>query len=165
MRTKRLLWLFHECQKKEKKNPWRLNEWKSLREKKKSTTAVTVDGNVGRRTAERPCGFWNYGNKDGLVPGNDVWTWSHSSLCGPPASQPSILKMKMRDSGPAEREEAVAWGWTPPSDGQMFAWVQIHLEPRPRLLSLQSDQLYVNRSHCHFPKEIKSHQIGRSSSR
>lgn len=81
-----------------------------------------------------------------------------------PASQPSKLKIKTRDRGKAERAEAVAWGWTLTSDGQMFSWVQIHLKPQPRLLLLQSDQLHLSWSHClsswfDFAKKKKKNQI------
>lgn len=58
MWAERPLWLFHDCQRKKKKNSLTSERMEIFgKKKKKSTTAGTVDGNVGRRTAERPRGF------------------------------------------------------------------------------------------------------------
>lgn len=144
----------------------------NLWEKKKIHNSRDGGWKCGQKNRRETSWLWNHGNKDGLVPGRDVRTRSHSSSCVPPASQPSKLKIKTRDRGQAERAEAVAWGWTLTSDGQMFSWVQIHLKPQPRLLLLQSDQLRLSWSHClsswfDFAKKKKSnsHQIGKNSSR
>lgn len=138
---------FSMSARRRRKKPWRLNEWKSSGNKK-STTAVTVDGNVGRRTAGRTRDFGTTETRTALSQEASSGLGSRSSSWVPPASQPSKWKIKMRNSGAAARAEAVAWGWTSPSDGQMFPRIQIHLKPQPRLLSLQSDQLRVNWSHC-----------------
>lgn len=133
---------------KRKKKTLTSNQMQIFR-KKKSTTAVRVDGNVGRRTTPETSWLWKYGNKDGLVSRRQRLDLESQFFMR--YSCISTLQIKEKDGIQQNSWESWSIGvrlnstiWQPD------AFLSPDSPPRPklRLLFLQSDQLHINCSHC-----------------